>query len=310
MYGYKGEYNYYLDLYRQLKRIANCYHYNRKFDNVLDILDGCPFTPDAVVFGLSWFQHRYFGDVRGLHSLPIPKICFIHKPGTEQKEKADFCNVNEIDIILHSAPIDESRFNGRCVLFGYGADPDMFKDRGLRRKYDIGFSGALHGSALYPESSFSTPNLRERVQDLLKGTELKCFLNGSDSIKDRIRDYDEYAWRISESKVWLATTGPNGDVTPRYYEIWASRALLFCNPVPAAYMDIFRDGINCVYFAEDLSDFLPKLRYYLKHEGERKVITGNAYSRFITGHTWRERAKQLCCIIKNTRTTGRTSKTR
>ncbi len=257
-------------------------------------------NPDALVFGLNWLRKSY------VYNIPanVLWICFVHKIGMNWRRKKRF--LRKCDLVLSPVP----KLPIEYELFKYAADPEIFKPRNIKRVYDFGFSGALHNKKDYPENTFRVPNLREKVQDLLKGTKWKCFLNGSDFRERRIEDYEEYAKKISQSKVWLATTGPDGDVGPRYYEVWASKALLFCDKVPDEYRDTFRDGVNCIEFADDLSDFIPKLRYYLENEAERKTIVNNAYDDFVAGHTWSKRAEELCCIIKNLIRTKPISKSR
>ena len=44
-----------------------------------------PFTPDLIIFGLSWFEkHNYFDKISNLE---IPSICFIFKPATDLQKK-------------------------------------------------------------------------------------------------------------------------------------------------------------------------------------------------------------------------------
>lgn len=268
-------YRYYSDLEKSLKKI-------------ICINSG---NPDVIVFGLTWL-----GRERGMHywRSHVPTVCFVHKIGLDWERKERF--LKQCDLVLSSVP----RLPVKHRLFKHAADPEVFKPCN-EKIFDFGFSGALHDVSLYPKGTFSKPNLRVEAQKLArKQTDLSLFLNGSDNIQRRIHCYEKYAEILSQSKIWLATTGPNGDIGPRYYEVWASKTLLFCDKVPDEYRDTFRDGVNCIEFADDLSDFIPKLRYYLKNEGERKTIVNNAYDDFLAGHTWAKRAEELCSIIKDT----------
>lgn len=241
---------------------------------------------DVLVFGLSWFS----SGESIVNDTNIPRVCFVHKKGVDWETKENFAR--QCELVLSSVPNLPIKYK----LFGYAADPSVFHDRGLERVYDFGFSGALHNEENYPPGTFRVPNLRRDIQELLKESGFNCFLNGSDSIKQRILSYEKYATKLSESKIWLATTGPDADVGPRYYEVWASKALLFCDRVPGPYRRIFRNGYNCIEFADDLSDFLPKLKHYLENEEEREKIVNRAYRNFITNHTWSARAWDLVDI--------------
>jgi len=265
-------YDYYTGLYRSLKKIANC----RLAENV-DDLDNI----DAVVFGLSFLRKP-----REVIKVDIPTFCFVHKLGSDTERKIKWCNDSNITRVLSSVPINKykERFNSKMIQFGYGADE---YDNDYEKIYDVGFSGALH-----------RPNndLRYNVQELLKKQkDLNCFLRGSDSVADRIESYAEYRKTISQTKIWMATTSYDNDVTPRYYEVIASKTLLFCNEIPEEYSEVFTDGFNCVTF--NMDNFLQKLWFYLQCADKRKDIVERAYLDFITNHTWKRRAGQLVSII-------------
>ena len=84
-----------------------------------------------------------------------------------------------------------------------------------KKIYDIGFSGALHDNHIYENGSFKTFNIRSRAQDLHNGEKgIKAFLNGDDIKKEL--SYKEYAKKISQSKMWIATHGPYEEIVERY----------------------------------------------------------------------------------------------
>jgi spore maturation protein CgeB len=109
----------------------------------------------------------------------------------------------------------------------------------------------------------------------------------------RISSTEEYATKINECKVWLATTGPMLDVSPRYFEVMLSKTLLLCNKMPKQYEDYLTDGVNCVMFENDLSDFDKKLDYYLNNESEMNKVIETAYNEAINNYTWHHMAKKL-----------------
>ena len=69
--------------------------------------------------------------------------------------------------------------------------------------------------------------------------------------------------------------------------------MLFCNEMPKAYGEIFKDGVTCVTFKNDLSDFNEKLEYYLKNDKERNQICQNAYDLVHNNYTWKHMALKL-----------------
>lgn len=267
-------YRYYSDLENALSRIVVCNSNN----------------PDVIVYGLNWLRCERPVPVKWL---VLPQICFVHKIGLGWERKERF--LKTCDLVLSSVP----ELPIKHTLFRYGVDPAVFYDRG-EKIFDFGFSGALHEAHLYPPGTFENENIRSKTQELArKQTDLSLlFLNGSDSIKPRIRSYEKYAEVLSQAKIWMSTTGPNGDIGPRYYEVMASKTLLFCDRPPKKYRRVFRDGVNCVWF--DLDNFTDKLRYYIDHEQERNKIIETAHRECITNHTWRARALELIDIINAT----------
>jgi hypothetical protein len=261
-----GMYRYYSDLYNRLRKMANC-----ESDD-----------PDVIVYGPTWLNQE-----RGEIQRDKPQVCFVHKIGLDWERKEKF--LKQCDLVLSSVP----KLPIKHRLFKYAADPNIFSP-GDKKLWDVGFSGALHNEENYPEGTFPIPNLRKRSQDILRESGLNCFLNGSDSIRPRISSYAKYAEVMAKSKIWLATTGPNGDIGPRYYEPALTKALLFCDPPPEEYRDTFRDGENCVYF--DLDNLIEKAEYYLENEKERKRIVNRAFGEFMTHHTWTARSWELIDI--------------
>jgi len=303
MYVVGKMYPFYSGLFDELKKIANCYLYEGVCKNIAAAIKICPFNPDAIVFGLGFFAQHVFEEIEGLKELSIPVVCYMFKHHLDIQKKLYFFKVNKVSVILTPLPLYKSyeeQTGCSAKLFPYGTDPDVFKDRRLEKVYDFGFSGALHNSNLYVAGSFRSANLRLKIQNLIKQQkDLKCFLNGSDSIKPRISSREEYAKKINQSKIWLSTISPFGDIPGRYFEVGMSRTLIFTNPIPLEYHDILQDGVTCVQFSEDLSDFLDKLYYYLKNEDKRQEIVDNAYECFRANHTWKCRAEEILKIIRS-----------
>jgi len=297
------EYSFYSGLFDELEKITNCYLFTGVCKDIASVIKICPFDPDVIVFGLGFFAQHTFEKIEGLKELDIPVVCYMFKHHLDIHEKLYFFEINKVSVILTPLPLYKSyeeQTGCPARLFPYGTDPDIFKDRKLEKVYDFGFSGALHDSKLYVNGSFRSANLRSKIQNLVKQQkDLKCFLNGSDSIKPRINSREEYAEKINQSKIWLSTTSPFGDIPGRYFEVGMSRTLIFTNPIPLEYRGILQDGVNCIQFSEDLSDFLDKLYYYLKNEDKRQEIVDNAYECFRANHTWKYRAEEMLRIIKS-----------
>lgn len=257
---------------------------------------------DVVIFGYRGFNESLYGKniktTAKVYNLLGAQSCF------DFKEKGDTLNNNNIINLTSMFRVDflKKKYFKNIIPFGYSFFPNMFKDYGMDKKYDIGMSGALHAAKLYPNDSFieGEHNVRQRVYNKLKSmNEYKTFLKCSDDFKDsRIFTDLEYAKTINSTKIWIACHSSYGDIPSRHYQIPPSKTLLFCNEQDEDWFkSVFKDGINCVFFKNDLSDFEEKIHYYLNNKEEYDRIVENGYKEFNEKHTNIQRAKDLLKII-------------
>jgi hypothetical protein len=286
-------YQYYGDLYRELKKVADVHLYEKPVRNFTKVNDS---DIDCVMFGLGYFTQtniEAYSLLKGLADVKVPVVCLLHKPQTMLEEKLNFCKINNIDILMDTnityKEYGES-VGAKAIRFWFTADPSVYYPREVTKLYDFGFSGADHGGA---KIKGPANNLRNRVRKLLSQTDKNVFWNSTRDLSYRIQSVEEYATKMSECKIWLATTGPNNDISPRYFEVMLSKTLLFCNDMSYQYEGLFIDGVNCVTFKNDLSDFNQKLEYYLSNEDEMEKIIKNAYDMVIENYTWEHMARKL-----------------
>lgn len=296
------QYPYYGGLFRALKQNFDIRLNSEFFDDFSKIERNFRSNYDLVVFGLSYFENFQFYDK--LKNLDIPTIVHIFKPQNNFNEKLSFCIINNIDHIVTSLPMFkqiEEKTNIPSSLFPYGYNPQIFRERTVKKIYDIGFSGMLHQNKYYPNNAFPVLDLRKRIGvKLNSNNKLRVFWKGNDDIKyGRINNILEYARTINKCKIWIATPAAFGDMTPRYFEIMGSKTLLFCSEIPTEYKDIFIDTVNCVEFKNDLSDFYKKLDYILNTPEYYQNIVETAYLQAISQHTWDKRANNLLNIIND-----------
>lgn len=298
-------YPYYTGLYSSLRenksiRVKSYTKFNNSIDS---IIKETSFNPDVIVLGLGWFGgFKYFSKISNLKNIPI--VSFLFKPQNDMEDKINFCKINNVKLILSPAPIFNEiykRTNIKTKLFEYGCFIENFNCyNNLSKKFDIGFSGAMHNASLYPEGNFKNNNIRQKIQDILtKEENISTFWKGSDNFsKSRIDNYKDYSKTINSCKIWLATLASHGDVTPRYFEVLSSNTLLFCERPDESYNDILKDEINCVFFNSDLSDFEYKLKYYLNNEQKRLKIVKQS-KKYHNNISWSSKAEKFINIIKN-----------
>lgn len=290
------KYRYYDGIYNELVKMHQVYHIRQSFNDLRQVEKMANVKIDLVVFGVGWFgKAKYFGKIK---NLDVPTICFLYKPQDDMEHKLDFCKINDIDLIYTPIPTyqEYEEITGvKTILFPFGFDPVYFRPRSIEKIYDIGFSGALHNSTLYPNDSFQVENLRPRIGEILNNsTDIDVFWKSSDNAsKAFIASYEEYAKTINKSKMWLATLAAFGDVTPRHYEVLGSGTVLFCQEIPETYKYLLKDGINCVEYKNDLSDFKDKVLYYKANPEKLEEISLRAVDFFHKQWTWKHRAESL-----------------
>ena len=297
---YSKRYLYYEGLYNSLIKTNNVYLHRDLIIDYNEIKRDIPITPDVIIFGLSWFEkHKYFDKI---NNLDVPSVCFIFKPAADLQKKIDFCKINQIDLILtpHNQFEKFSEMAGiPAKLFPYGFDPNIFKPRNLEKKYDVGFSGALHGANHYPDGAFKNKNIRSKIHYLLKNiNEINFFWKSTDVLETaRIHDNIEYAETINSSKIWIATQAAYGDITPRYFEIMGSGTLLFCEKNPVEYRTVFKDGYNCIEFNSSLDNFEELLIKQLNSPSGIEKVCEQSIKDAHLYHTWDQRGKKLIKLL-------------
>lgn len=279
-------YRYYGDLYRELCKVCEVETLAMIPNNIRDYVKKKNY--DCVIFGLGYFAKRdssAYGKIDNLAEVEVPTIGLLHKAQIMIKEKLMFFKLNNIKLLV-DPHITYKKYGElldiESTRIWFSATPDTFYDRQVEKIYDVGFSGASHGNG---KIKGPTENLRDRVYDRLKDKNLNLFWNRQTSASHRISSMEEYATLMNKSKIWIATTGPIMDVSPRYFEVVLSKTLLFCNNMPYEYEGIFIDGETCVTYDNDLNNFDEKLEYYLNNEEERNKIIENSYNLFIENYT-------------------------
>ena len=277
-------YSYYADVYKELCQLADVHLYEGPVSSIRAEQYS---SFDAIFFGLGYFtqgNNGVYQEFSALKESHVPKVCLLHKPQNDLETKLTFCKSNNIDILCdhHLTYKDKSKeFASRTIRFWFSASPKHFYPKEIEKIYDIGFSGTTHGNG---KVQGPTMNIRERIGDALQDTKYNVFLNIHMGPQGRI-SFEEYVQKMNQSKIWLATTGPTLDVSPRYFEVMLSKTLLMCNDMPNEYENLFRDGYNCVTFDNDLANFKDKLDYYLEHDKERQDIIERAYKDVTENHT-------------------------
>lgn len=293
-------------------------------DDFTSVMSKCTLDHiDLVCFGTSWERddHPTEYDIHPkleFSNATIPKALFLNKEYKKLDRKFEYIKRNRIDIVFtvhHDYKIWEEKLNVRFVKLPFAIDPNLFRDYGERKIYDLGFSGAFHEKH---------SDIRRRIFDRLMAREhrrLRLYLSAwhsgfEDSFRERAKRQFirilrpgftlstkpvfgvDYAKLINRCRIYLATTSTFDIVGTRFYEVMACRSLLFCNQTNV-YEGLFEEGVHCVSFESNLSDFSEKLYYYLTHDDERERITSQAYQHVHTHHTWDRRIEDFTRSVRN-----------
>tara|TARA_B100000212_G_C27352849_1_gene524471 strand:+ start:678 stop:1652 length:975 start_codon:yes stop_codon:yes gene_type:complete len=258
---------------------------------------------DVIIFGYGWLGSEYFHKIEGIEDLKNLKLCFFHKPFNNYMKKVKFVRESNFSLLLSSTP-KTRKFNKdtniKTILFPYGCDNRIF---GLypqkNKKFDIGFSGALHNSIHYKGVEFASQDLRFRAQEKIsKYFAGKKFLNGSDNIWYRIKSTKSYARVLQKSKIWLSTTGPMNDMSSRYFEVAGSSSISLTNNIPEEYGSIFKDKKNVIVFKNDCSNILDKLANAIEDSKNLKEMALFARNEVMKNHTYIKRSEELITLIE------------
>ncbi len=296
--------------------------------SIADVLKLCPFQPDLICFAAGWEiedtaipEFDPHPAIR-VSDIDIPSVMVLNKEYKKLDQKFRFMRDNGVKLVFtthHHYRKWQERTGVPFVHFPFAVDPALFNDYAERKRYDLGFSGALH--EMWTDT-------RVRIKDRLylqwpvkapRYWRTRLFWNDGGGTSKSVFHYmyrfrggyrlskilgftlptgTDYARVINSSKIWLSTPSAVDLVGTRFYEIMASKTLLFCSDSPA-YEGLFEDGIHCVTFNPDLSDFDDKLFHYLRNDDERERIVERGYAYVMENHTWDRRIEQFSSTVEH-----------
>ena len=292
-----------------------------------NVLTLCPFEPDLICFGAGWerSEHPTYFQLHpaiNVADVGIPSVMILNKEYKKLDQKFQFILNNNIQIVFtahHNYARWQEQLGVRFVHFPFAIDQKIFKNYGEPKRYDFGFSGMLLTRWI---------DLRLRIKHKLfwggrirrlRYRNLQMYWTELDNNQKREKNYyrllnsrrmwlsttndadrkwgEEYSRLINSSRIWLSTTSAADLVGTRFFEVMASKSLLFCNR-SLVYDGLFKDGKHCVMFDPNLSDFDDKLFYYLKNQEESQSIIEQAYRHVHENHTWIKRVEQFTKVVE------------
>ncbi|MGQ9455876.1 MAG: glycosyltransferase family protein [Armatimonadota bacterium] len=245
---------------------------------------------------------------RDLRKVDIPKIAWIN----------DFwhCNRDEWEQILLGNGF-QFAFSTYCPPFGRtdvfahffsrrvresvrfipwprAMSPEIYRDYGLEKIYDVTLLGALEPSLCYP--------LRNLMHKKFSSISNIVYFNNPhpgyryvDPSKALVGE--NYARAINQSKIFATCTSIYHIPLMKLFEAIACKSALMCDPPCGAEYLGFVDGET--YAAVNKSNFLDRTKWLLAHPEEIERISLNGLKLFTSRHTVDIRAREFRQIISS-----------
>ena len=330
--------SYHHDIVRAFKKKYNCFLYGKDYhgynikDTIEDVIAKSSFQKekiDLVVVGTSWENQSSsisesdpHPDIN-LSGLKIPKVFFLNKEYRKIEKKLEYIKRNKFDLVVSAHPKSKlwSKKIGIPFLKSHFAiDKERFEELNklnISKLYDFGFTGSLHKNHTDTRYKikceiFASPQLKSNLglPALFKRNPINPEYRkykiywaewGTRSLigKSLSPNGKKYLNFLKKFKIFLSTLSAENLIGPRFFEIMASKSLLFI-PESELYDGLFRHGVNCCMFKKDLKDFKDKLDYYLSYEKERNEICQNAYQDVIENHTYDKQIEKITNIFYGT----------
>lgn len=185
-----------------------------------------------------------------------------------------------------------------CFYMAHAAEPlaDPFTDR--KDKYPISFIGT-HNNELYPNRekylmAVKDFGLHVWGNDSWLDTQLRDCFHGRSSGTQRFDIYSRSKIVIDINWEHIQSNG----ISVRPFEVAASGACLFADLVKKDIRSVYEENKEFISFtnAQELRD---KVKHFLEHDGERKMIAKAGYERTAREHTYIARTQQIFDTIKD-----------
>jgi len=181
-------------------------------------------------------------------------------------------------------------------------NPSVFKPNNKPKLYDVAFLAHAH-----PNTHPFRYKIKTRLPTLAKENDWKTLIRGrppgkttkrkmSELIKQGYIVGDKYVETLARSKAFIFGLGAMKYPALKFVEGWGAGTCVFSDP-PLGYEDL--------HFVPDWNfvDINPKnwdrkLKYYMKHPGERIEIARNGHDTFLKHHTCDVRAKQFIKFLE------------
>ena len=326
--------SYHQDIIDSLCKLANTYLYGYGYknyslnDNFENVIEKSPFkidNVDLIICSTSWDDDSSITNVDphpniklgGIHQ--IPKIYFLNKEYKKLELRFKYIQHQKFDLVctVHPKAYEWSETLGiKFLHLPFGVSLDRFSYLDINRKYDFAFTGAVHKNYIDYRYLVKCELFKSQKLEVKSNLGLNRLLN-TNPISKKFQKYNiywaewgarsltyksllptglEYVKLMNMSKVFLNTPSAVGIFNTRFFELMATKTLILC-PESDSYLSLLKDGINCVMYNPNMSDFDEKLVKCIEDNHFRKTITDNAYKN-IEKHSYDARIATLLDYIE------------
>lgn len=320
---------YHQDLIDSLNKLHNTYIYGPGYKNyssdlkINDVIKKAAFflqKIDLIIVSTSWDDDKSDNNVNPCPEINfldvenIKKVYFLNKEYKKLNLRFKYIKENSFDCVVTVHPNYnkwEKLINTKFFKLPFGISLDRFCDLGLNRKYDFGFSGGLHQSHndyrfLVKKKLFNPKKIRQKsnkgLPSLFKKNPFKSEYSKYNffwaewgarnyNLRSLLPKGKNYVYLLNKCKVFLNTPSAIGIINTRFYELMATKTLIFC-PFSNQYGDLLNDMENCIMFKDDMSDFDIKFRLSIDNEELRERIVDRA-NKDVKRHSYDSRITDL-----------------
>jgi len=247
------------------------------YDSSIPLTEVVAALPERPDFYL-WIDPagRYFPP--GIEDLPIPTACYlidVHL-GTWRYQVARF-----FDFVFVAQKDYLERFrravgHDQVYWLPLAAAPDVHRDHGLPRIYDVGFVGNI---ARAHRKTARARRLKLIAKHFYTNDFYKVYMP------------EEVGKVYSQSRI-VFNCSIAGDVNMRVFEGTACGALVLTDAIANGLDELFEIGQEIVVYQDD-AELLEKIAYYLANEEEREAIARAGQRRTLKEHTYAHRAAKV-----------------
>jgi spore maturation protein CgeB len=324
---------YHQDIIDSFCKLTNTYLYGYGYsdynseDSIEDVIAKSPFDKsniDLIVCSTSWDEDGSLETVDPHPNIElllikdIPKVYFLNKEYKKLDLRFEYIKKQKFDLVCTVHPDAkkwEKQIGVKFLHLPFGISLERFKDFGLKKEYDFSFTGGLHKSHTDMRYKVKQQVFDKKYLNRLSTHGLDALFKPN-PLKEKFQKYKifwaewgaknylfqsllpkgkKYAELMNQSKVFLNTPSAIGIFNTRFFELMATKSLILC-PKSDQYMDILKDGYNCVMFNPNMSDFDEKLIYAIENENFRNQIVENAY-KDVKNHSYDVRINTLLDYI-------------